>query len=877
MTSYDFERDNPEARRESVEFQWESLRQMFPDLPSIDRLAVMDENEVARTILRNVSMNRTRARSAITALMSTNELLQRYQANVVYSRDAEGSSFVSMANHEQAEAWVKTIFELVDAQDMQQMLEASPYIIQTNAGRHRWAANNVDINGIPRSITIDLTHPIWQSGDADTIQERLSDRRVVEAGITMNPPDPDYVLQDADRNNLFNSQAQVLDTALPQAITVPPTAVFRNRSLTDSINDRHAMSQMIAGASTRESMLALATLRRDPSAIRAIENHDQDEDDLRGHLAANEMHKRWAESAQALQGLAVNEHSEGDITAAEDIARTAIQNAANGLAANDGDPVVLYDASVLGANILSIVGAIPPSIIRQKSAAVPPGTRAAPTAQRDNQAEFRAASQKAHEILRNLQQERQRLRDLERCLRDLVSALVQQVVPIGSINPAQYPQVHAFLTNLATVPAPTTPAYEVQVNAIRRGDINLPSLVNEVRLLLRTEGTDRLALQEPAHYASRSTDLMRQIEQLRNNPPRDQNGSDACWAVIRRGLSHEMRLPENSPEIDSIIGVTRTISDRTNQTRSAIESITRRMIPAHRGIENAEAYRKWNNDPARYFPSGILGRVARIWDDELGSADVWPLYRDNLFNERHIGLRLDEDPMRRSIPLNRVVETYFKLDYLLNDTELGHLRLPQSRELYDFLRRLREAILARAQEGYYLRTGISEDVAQVLREQDNGQHPQGMTRIELVNEDVINRMRNNYLRDNSTAIKEMAESAYWPIQRRRERKDKSDQRWNRNVERGATGAAVAATGGYALLRGLFWPTRAVYGTVRDQVAGQPRHASSTTGGAALGAIAGGPVGAAVGGGIAAWLTRHLRRPVATTTNPPAGPAPRATP
>ncbi len=816
-------RDDPEARRQSVRFQWGALQQLFPTLP----------NFVALGTITNANQYRNSARDTLRIQRHLENRFEENNQDVIRSEPGNParSTVRSAAN---AEAWLKTIYEIIEGQDVRAMLLRTPAAILRADGRNIWQPRNpagglVQLNfatGPTIDVTeIDLSNPVWQGNE---VQVRNALRRMTpqQSGITLAAP-TNEVLDEANINLLLASVDDVID---PNQTQVAGAAAATTQvSLTTAVNNRAAVTNLARGASSREVMMALATLQRDPGALLALQTTNEEQNRLENELRENQRLLRAATAVSSLANIQLTNFDESHINLARTAATDVIARASAGIGVPNGTPVDLIPPGLhpeIAAQLNTIVPRNP--ITRRNVAAlVNPRTGAITTPAVDNTAEFENIIQQARVILDRYQQAEEKNEETERALNEMINVLGDRGIDVTRIAGANYPNLHRFITDARPVPAGSPPgtnpaagvnavptAYAVQSNQIRRDRISLPAIGREFRSVLAREGNQRVALQDVSFYENREREIVARLPEVINSAEAPPQGSDACWRVIERGISHLENIPEG-PELDRIINVTRTISDRTDETRRHIEELTRRSIAPYQGAARQDAINDWNGSESRNFNSitthpaeaaaiagvaasaGAAGLSAGLlvggtfWPAALtvaGAAgggyltyrmlrnhmdhSAWRDYENNLFDDRHIGIRLNENPMQRRFPLNRVVDAYFQTKYLLEKAP-EHLRLPQSQEMYQYLARLQRAIRDRAQEGYYNQLGINRRDEQHLLTNEDGTRrpaPDAIQRITSASE-ILN-LEDEYHNELGDQTTRMATDAYRPVQNLADRRER---------------------------------------------------------------------------------------------------------
>lgn len=211
------DRENDEAIAQSTRQHWSVLRHLL-GLPSLLDLENFDQEQVAQRIANHID----HVRGGIANVDVLRDLLheQFQQEEQISQRSFPEGSIV---HHRQesglaaADAWLKVILQHFTEADVRALIEQLPAsILTTNiVDGHVWMAINVDMGVLPlRMIEIDLRHPIWRSGDVETIRQRLSGLSATQAGIDVFPEHPPITDITSAINAIFDSAMEVVDPNL---------------------------------------------------------------------------------------------------------------------------------------------------------------------------------------------------------------------------------------------------------------------------------------------------------------------------------------------------------------------------------------------------------------------------------------------------------------------------------------------------------------------------------------------------------------------------------------------------------------------------------------------------------------------------------------
>jgi|GEM_PF-6088911 len=868
-----FDRDDPEARRQSVEFQWNAMRQLYQGLPNFHALTVMDNAQqiaVAQEIADNVLRIRNLTGNTLEQIRLQTALIQKFTdkaASSIHS-EAVGQIDVSRLRVGHAEAWLQSIYEIIENQDVREMLTRTPIAIGSVANRpdiwlpNIWLPMHLQVavhRGGSQAATnvlirrIHLSNGFWQKGDEITIRRNLTGLTFAQAGIVTAtgsqsaPTIDNEVITNAHLDAIFGSRAQINDP-MRSAIHSPRSHPTVTTTLTNAISRRAQVESLITGNSnSREMMMALAALQRDPGALQAIRSTNVDAAQIQTDLQTAQERLRAANVVKNLREGSISEFDLATIDAGITEAWHVIVTANGAAGQPDGIDIDLFNPLTLNATVRSLFGKnkIRPQLRRSIIAAVPPNTTAGfvGTPEVNNINVFQDQGTYAQAAIDALERAREQNNVVTQNLQRMISVLRAQGINPARITHDRYPQLYRYITDalaFSASPLPGDPLppvgippvvpgdYEVQSNQIRTPEMNLNEIVREYQAALINENpTQRLPLLDSSVYEKQIDELSVKLSGALSSAPNvGLQGSNACWAIIRRGIANELRLRDDSPEVDNIINVTRTMSDRTDQTRRMIDQVVNRNHPTFRGKEDNAAADEWSKDNSRKlvdpdvlrdamsggatvgaftgtaiggFLTGAIGVGAGLTTGIIGGVaagtylgyklarslqvqNVWHQYRDRLFVADHIGLPLNAEPMQKQYSFNQIVEAYFKIRYLKDHAHHESLKIPKSREVEAFERKLYEAIVARAQEGYYNQALLSEENIRQLQEGGDAsrtRQPDSLQRI--TDAEKIFDIEKKYFEVEGTNIEEMAHDAYHPIQ---ERVDRSEFWLNKSLRDG---------------------------------------------------------------------------------------------
>ena len=666
---------------------------------------------------------------------------------------------------------------------------------------------------------------------------------------------------------------QVVDPLFNRLGRLPAQAlVARTTPLRQALTDRRPIDQIIAGPATnREKLLALVTLQRDPSAAEATSGEIVR---IRREIAENDVLLRAADALRQLGSAQLPEFNETD--ANEGIAAmTDVIAAAQAAAAPTAPPATARVNDIVAAlstgppnlqNLARRVGITRHQILRRELVTNP---ATGVVTQQDNWAEFQAVIDAAIQGRQRFEESGRRIAAIQRVLDGMGVALQAREIQPAQLPPADYTSLHQHLNILGGGSYPAIPASIVLT-------MNVSALEQEFRRALLQANPERsLVLQDVSTYETRRNELSTQLaEAMRTAGTRGPQGSEACWAVVRRGLENQgirgEELERATEYMKTRIQVTpETAGEARSFAREALgtpvpqERLTRRGGFLRRRPRLDEETEQFNREETKEWEKE---RHSRIRD-----------YERRLFTTANVGLPLDQDPWLVR-DLTTLTHAYFRTKYLLE--KIGDdKRLPRLSQYEDFLFRFHECILERAQESStqaLVAGGVGAGQMNQLRALglniDASRLPSmsATERRQAVNEYLSGDAY--YTDERKRQIEAMADRAYRPIRQHKETYEAGVQKRQEGKERrrgwvrgeGAFYNPVAVT--VRRLKNVFkgegeewnpltWPARTVKGTWKHRWA-----VGGATGPTYLGAIAGaGPFGAIVGAFLIAKSIRDKSR------------------
>ncbi len=529
-------------------------------LPNFNELVDQDEAAIAAHISNSVSG--FRQRFAAIALFTRSDAEQQFLAaynqmlgSKAPSRIVQGFRELTGDRHARkqeniarAKAFLKVLHQNLSTEDVRRFVQQLSRINTNvaNAPDTVWeSAAPITINGLAGIIRIDLSQPMWQ-GTAANIRARLANRMLNQAGIqfvgpggipiALPPAVHTHRLTEADINAIFGTQCEIRDPNTPA--NNPPA--HTTMSLADAFASTAALAQLAAGnADSRELLLALAAIRRDPTAAQVLGGGNRAAE-LTAARARLEQEQALSTALAKLEKLETPSHDLAHIRAA--------------------------------LHALNI--ATPPA-----------GTRDS------------GWSTLQSEKIKN---ETHHLKNAQDVL-DTVNQIMAFVMGNNSLRPLLVtPAAGVNLAYLRTflLPAPPAAPTGVDEGAIINpaNAFNPGRLVQSVRSAFnQTAGTDKSpALGSVERYTKLLEENLEQLTKAQEQSV--DNGPNACWAVIRRSLEHE-GLRGN--DLESVIGHMRGELQQTADTPKQIEAMAAAAIPPK--LDDEEAEEKWSNSEKRSF------------------------------------------------------------------------------------------------------------------------------------------------------------------------------------------------------------------------------------------------------------------------------------
>jgi len=529
------------------------------------------------------------------------------------------------------------------------------------------------------------------------------------------------------------------------------TFAQESSSLTDAIERRAAVENLVkSDATNRELLLALAAIRRDPTAADVIEFTSEGEN-IAKELEAENSLLQAARAVESIGGADEPNYSPNEIKRGEKIMNTVIQNAATyegySSATDQLLPVDLF-TGLTGPDL----AAAQKTGIRQ-NINFEYKTKLGTSPASSNIDVFRKIAEKAQEKLQEFTAESQKIDAIEVFLNDLGATLRERGIQPGALLAADYPKLRQYLKFTGT--PPFFGARRSQIGSKLRTD-KVP-LIEEFKKALKDAPPDPdrqvKSLRSVVHYEQEVQDISGRLDEAESRTPETFEGSEACWNVIRQGLENQGLRKE---EVESTIKYMRAHAEMTPDFRRELDGYAQRDIEPH----DPEAVEEWNRSHG--FRQILL----------LGVRGTKPLqqYMNNLFTRENVGLTIQEGQNPGSHPLPRIIDAYHRTKYLVE--RIGEpYRLPYSQEITQFLRNLHREILERSHKSGLKGMGLKEEDRATVEEAGASDDMTPWKRLQAIRSNLVEGGA-EYAQKQGEKIDRMARLAYRPIERAQQRHDK---------------------------------------------------------------------------------------------------------
>lgn len=584
-------------------------------------------------------------------------------------------------------------------------------------------------------------------------------------------------------------------------------------TLSAAINRRASVDRLVSSdAKNRELLLALATVRRDPSVIDAITSGDVEEQRIRGELDRANRLFSTANAVKVLSGAQLPEFNDNRIAAGR-VAMSVVSSfasAASGTMSVPGTPVAVpLDTGLTGpqGDELDDAG-IPRTAQRENYAAVVVGGIVTVPA-RDNWGRFEKIIERTQEMNKKYNEAQRLLDEVCRTLDSMISALNERHITPALLPAANYGAIHRYLINIAgTAFAPRRDVIDRSMNVIE-----LNRQFKQALLQVPPNAADRIALEDASIYEKRVQDLSTKHAEALAKGTGKLDGNKTCWDVIRRGLENQRHPPLSQEEIEATLKALRAQTQFSPEIRRDLELFQERDVPEGDGHMGRRLWnrRPWEAADREHFwqvwrpgqQQWIDDHAAEDWNKErvfrrlsrLGVSKTNPLeeYSRNLFQPGRIGLGLNDDPRQRRFRLPTLIDAYRRTKYLLEKASDPY-RLPNSERYQRFVRRLHGAILERAFLSFEHASDMDPADMATLKSAGITDKMTADERLQAVRSFLVDGdTEKKYYESQKSIIEAMTKTAYRPIQRRIDAHNKWKARWGK-VGKGVGSGAASLVG-----------------------------------------------------------------------------------
>lgn len=479
-----------------------------------------------------------------------------------------------------------------------------------------------------------------------------------------------------------------------------PADVFGSRelSLDRAIERRQPVEQLVSGsASNRELLLALAMIQRDPAAASALETSQSNVTTIRSRLVANDV---MLDAAQALKDLKEAKTPLNNNNTIDDgiAAMQYIATSASG--ASVPGNINLYTSPPLtaGQYAQAVASGLPASYTYTNTVATLGIGGVVITPAKNNLDSFLKIAEQAQQKIKQYEESRERIEKIHNALQSMISMLRQ-----GSVTEAQlatgtnYNDLRRFIVNGAG-------NYEVQDDQIVRA-MNIAEVIRQFNRALREANPDsRTDLRDLSYYEKQRETIIGELEKAEAGQQSGLNGSEACRAVVERGLSHEglrdQELKDTAQYMFNSI-------QKTRESESDLRMYADRQFAD--GEDNQNAQSSWNN--GKSFRS--------FWTLGMRRTDFYNTYLQNLQNDvTRFGFDLATPNAQHNFGnhlLPHLIDVYFRTKAMTELDPKDPHYLPSSETIVRFQRQLYMHIVDRAQRSFDRSTGMTTEELNAFR------------------------------------------------------------------------------------------------------------------------------------------------------------------
>jgi hypothetical protein len=529
------------------------------------------------------------------------------------------------------------------------------------------------------------------------------------------------------------------------------------------------------------------------------------------------------------------------------------------------------------------------------------------TKNKDNDEAFKEAIDKANRARERYVEAEKNFNTIGDQLNQMIALLEEHGVKVADVK--SYKNIKDLLMDDAGT------LFETRLDHVN-SKTNFSNLAADIRRVLKGLKKNPVDLREAAYYETRRKELDDQMTEAQESKGQ-LNGSEACWAVIKKGLELQGL---RGKELDQTLAVMRNRVQATPESTRDRKTLADNAFPwdgddandkhhidhwnhGRQFIERKRLFKEKGTRIGTVAAAGVasgatLGAVgasllgASAFTGGLAGIPIgavaagygaYRFYRDKftynatgeymkkLLDGGHpaFGIGINENPMQAKFRLPQLTHAYFALKYLISLPEGQELRLPETKEVVNFMRRLHEAILHRTQLSQNDALGLSQADAHKLRAEGMNVDPEKLSQMTptdrmqmvqnyLVNSDV------DYLENNGGKMRQLIEKqakhAYHPIHDELEKHAKRVHTLKKYAyqNKWLSGAGVVR-GTLKVGKTVYWDMpKTVIGAVASRTNKVAEGTWKRRKGIVLGAIVGSifpVVGTAIGAGIGAMLDK----------------------
>lgn len=668
---------------------------------------------------------------------------------------------------------------------------------------------------------------------------------------------------------LTAAQRLAIANALFNQLSRDVTRPFASREVTldTAIQQRQPIDRLVSGnATNRELILALSMIQRDPAAAGSLEQERGKTADFiaRRSIAASlkefeaaqpisippplsndityrqcmDMHtaltapiaglvteeSRWNAADAAYQAAKQTDEREERLWEADRAQHDKEDARFNAAEANYASSLTNHATMVARAPM-----GTPPIALPTRHILVPPGAlraRPVPTAHTPVFTPIVLAAP-VPSTVRSIEELRTKLAELRTLQRDLDVAQSKFLDRVTSLE--------EFRTALNAIPIAdvdgTFPNFSRLVTAggviptLLRATTNFAPLAVEIRNKFPN------GLDTPEIYDNKIA------EEKGKNSNNSAVGSEACRAVVERGLSHQgLRDAELKDTVDYMF----TTIQRDGEATRDLEMYAERAIPD--GLDDHVAEHDWNHGVSHSLWSQFwLGntRVSRFFGLHH---NTFHDYIHELAEPNNLGFDLHshQTPDFRQFRLSRLIEMYFNALHLteLPDSDPHHV--PKTESVVRNLRALHTTICDRSQRSFQRASGMNDAELNEMRAAGMNVKAEDLPRmtyqdrLQLVHSFLNN--REAYMSDgtNKTNFDRMVERAYRPIRREIDAVEMTNPFGTPRLTRPHTYPKAIVGGTLGLVA---WGAKKIVKKTGDALVGIKNNAGAMTSGAVLAGMA----------------------------------------